>query len=72
MAEIRYQDADGQLVTVNGKLAYRWRGRQALEVGEDVWLPGNEGTKGQPWRGRVTALGTDYPGAIRNITDRLR
>jgi hypothetical protein len=70
MGETRLRDESGQLVTIDDRLAFRWRGHDPLDIGEQVWLPGTPSTSWHPWRGTVTALGTRFGGRINNVTAR--
>jgi hypothetical protein len=63
-------DEDGQLVTIDGKLVYRWTGDEPVAVGDAVWLPGNWLKGNRPWVGEVTALGGDYDGTILDVLRR--
>lgn len=68
MGEMRMHDQVGrQIVTVDNRFAYRWAG-SPLAVGDRVLLPETY------FRGRVlgtvTALGSDYDGALMDIIDK--
>jgi hypothetical protein len=64
----RARDSEGrQLVVVDDRYTWAWCGTPDLEVGVHVVLPGNPWTRGQDYRGEVTALGSDYLGPVRCI-----
>jgi hypothetical protein len=62
-----------QIVEVGGH-AYAWGGTEPLAVGNEVWLPENYVSRVRigpgPYRGEVTALGTDYAGPLKQIIRR--
>jgi hypothetical protein len=57
-----------------GGHAYAWGGTEPLAVGNEVWLPENYVSRVRigpgPYRGEVTALGTDYAGPLKQIIRR--
>ncbi|MDN5914851.1 MAG: hypothetical protein L0I76_07050 [Pseudonocardia sp.] len=62
-----------QIVEVGGH-AYVWSGNEPLAVGDAVWLPENYVSRVRigagPYRGEVSALGTDYTGPLSQIIRR--
>ncbi|MYS79454.1 hypothetical protein GTZ85_04220 [Streptomyces sp. SID5474] len=70
----RYYEIEGDQVVEVGRYAYRWRGPEALEVGDRVLLPENYVTrlKNGPGAtlGTVTALGATYRGTLSVIVGR--
>jgi hypothetical protein len=71
MTEINYGEPGRQVVTINNRLAYVWRGNEPLKVGDKVWLPGNWTTMNHEFTGEVTSLGSAYDGALMPVLRRI-
>lgn len=59
-----------QLLIIDDRYTWSWAGEPDLDVGDVVLLPGNPWTRDKPYRGVVTALGSDYLGPVRQVLGR--
>jgi hypothetical protein len=66
-----YEDSGAQIVEVNHRYAYLWRGSEPLAVGDRVEAPGTPFSGFEPWIGTVTNLGSDYLGAMSTLLRKL-
>jgi len=65
-------EAGDQIVVCDRKLTYYWSGQPDLQVGEGVLRPGNWVTDYKPFPMTVTAIGSDYTGALVGILGRFQ
>lgn len=61
--------AGEQVVVIDSRYAFAWDGEVELELGERVVLPGFQ--PDSHWRGTVTDFGTDFPGILKKVIERV-